>query len=67
MKLGMTFLRAVLYLRRNMIGIGLIRPKIIIVMQACKLYLVNLRVQMRIARIIRINEEAIIIEYERGK
>ena len=43
MKLGMTFLRAVLYSRRKVIGIGLIRPKMAIAIQACKLYIGNLR------------------------
>ena len=67
MKLEMIFPRAVLYLRRNTIGIGLIRPKMAIVIQVYKLYLDNLKAQIRIARMIRINEEAIIIEYRRGK
>ena len=67
MKLGMIFLRAVLYLRRNAIGIRLIRPKMAIAMQACKLCIRNLRAQMKIARLIRINEEVIMIEYIRGK
>ena len=63
----MIFPRVVLYSRRNAIGIGLIRPKMVIAIQACKLYLGNLRAQMRIARMIRINEEVIMIEYRRGK
>ena len=66
-KLGIIFPHVVLYSRRNVIGLGLIRPKTAIAMQAYKLYLGNLRAQMRIARIIRINKEAIIIEYGRGK
>ena len=52
MRLRTKFPRAILYLRRNAIGLGLIRPKIAISMQACKLYLENLRVQTRIARLI---------------
>ena len=67
MKLRITFPGAVLYSRRNVIGIGLIRSKMVIVIQAYKLYFGNLRAQMRIARIIRINEEAIIIKFSRGK
>ena len=36
-------------------------------MQACKLYLGNLRANTRIAKIIRIHEEAIMIKYRQGK
>jgi len=43
-RLGTKFPRAILYLRRNAIGLGLIRPKTSIAMQACKLYLGNFRV-----------------------
>ena len=67
MRLGATFSRVVLYLRRNAIGVGLIRPKIVITMQVCEWYIRNLRAQTRVARLIRINKETIIIEYGRGK
>ena len=43
-RLSTKFPKAILYLRRNAIDLGLIRPKIAIVMQVYKLYLENLRV-----------------------
>ena len=67
MKLEIVFLRAVLYSRRNAIGLGLIRPKMMITIQACKLYTGNLCSKTRIVRLFRMNEEAIVIEYSRGK
>ena len=63
----MTFLRGVLCLRRNVTGIRLIRPKKVIAMQACKLHIINLKAQTRIARLIRINKEAIMIKHSREK
>ena len=44
MRIETTFPRAILYSRRNAIGLKLIRPKTAIAMQAYKLYLGNLRV-----------------------
>ena len=40
--LGVTFSRAILHARRNTIGIGLIKPEMVIAILAYKLYIGNL-------------------------
>ena len=63
-RISLTFPRAVLYSKKNVVELGLIKPSIAIVILAYKLYIRNLRANTRIAKIIRIHEEVIIIEYE---
>ena len=63
LRLGATFLQAVLYIRINVVGIRLMRPEIVIVMLASKLFIRNMRAPMRLNRLLYYNEEAIIIEY----
>ena len=63
-KIGLrtTFPRAILYKRQNAIGIGLITPKIIIAMLACKLYIGNIRAKSRMNKLIQYHKESIMIE-----
>ena len=63
MNLGATFLRAMLYFRRNTLGIGLIKQETIIAMLACKLCIRNVRAETRIGRLIKYNEQIKMIEY----
>ena len=56
MNLSAIFPRAVLYFRRNALGIGLIKPEIIIAILACKLYIGNVRAKTRIGRLIKYNK-----------
>ena len=66
-KLGLEkkFLRAILYVQQNRLGIGLIKPKTAIAMLACKLYIGNKRAKSKLAKLIRINKELVAIEYGR--
>jgi len=43
MQLGTKFNRAILYMRQNAIGIGLIKPLIAVAILAGKLYIGNIR------------------------
>ena len=63
MNLGSTFPRAILYFRRNTLGIGLIKPETIIAILACKLYIGNVRAETRIRKLIKYNEQIKIVEY----
>ena len=67
MNLRVIFPRVILYSRQNTLGLGLIRPKTIMVMLAYKLYIGNLREKTRNGKLIRYYEEIIIVEYRMGK
>ena len=51
--------------RKNAVGIGLIKPKTSVAMQCCKLYVGKIRSTTNIGKIIRIQEESVIIEHAR--
>ena len=63
MRLGVNFLRAVLYSYQNVVGIYLIWPKIAIVILEYKLHAGNRKGNAIIAKLISLMEEAVIIEY----
>jgi len=62
MKLRTTFLRAILYMRQNVIGMRLITLKINIAILICKLYIGNIRAKSRMNKLIQYHEELIMIE-----
>jgi len=62
LNLGNTFSRAILYSRRNVVGIGLIKVETVIVMLVCKLCIGNLRANNKISRLIRYDKKWIIVE-----
>ena len=63
LRLGSIFLRAVLYLRRNAVGIRLIWLEIVIVILTNKLFIKNIRATTRLNKLIQYNEEAVMVEY----
>ena len=65
-KLGLSekFLRTMLYTRKIALGIGIIKILKIIAILTIKLYLGHKRLDNRIAKIIKINEENAKIQYE---
>ena len=65
MELGKKFLRAILCVQQNRLGIGLIKPKTAITILACKLYIGNKRAGSKLVKLFRINKESVAIEYER--
>ena len=67
LSLGATFPRVILYRRQNAIRMGLIRPEIILVILACKLYIRNLRGKTRNGKLIWYHEKMIIVKYGIGK
>ena len=46
--------RVILYIRQNAVGLGLIQPQTAIAMLKTKLYIYNIRLQIKIANLIRI-------------
>lgn len=52
LRLGSTFLRAILYSRQNVMGLGLIKPIIVIVMLASKQFIRNIRLESRLNKLI---------------
>ena len=67
-KLGLEskFPRALLCIQQKRLGIGLIKLKTAIAMLVHKLYIGNIRVNSKIAKLIKINKEALTIEHSRG-
>ena len=63
--LGKKFLRVILYIQQNQLGIWLIKPKTVIAILVCKLCIRNKRVNSKLAKLIRINEELVAVEYGR--
>ena len=63
MQLGTKFNRAVLYMKQNAIGIGLIKLSTVVVMLIGKLYIRNIRAQTRIELLIKLNQEIEMVEY----
>jgi len=57
LELSENFPRAVLYLRKTALGVGLLSPKTIIDALARKLYLRHQRADDRIGKVIQINED----------
>ena len=64
---GVTFPRVVLYSRRNAVGYGFIKPETVIKMLVIKLYIENMRANIRNNQLIRLNKEAVMVEYRYGK
>ena len=60
-RIGLIFPRAVLYSRKNIVGLGLIKLSTAIVILAYKLCIGNLRENTRIIKLIRRNKEIVII------
>jgi len=50
-------------MRQNTIGIGLIFLEIVIIIFASKLCVGNLRADTKVGKLIRLNEEALMVEY----
>ena len=64
--LGKKFPYHVLYSRFNTVGISLIKPKTTIVMLSMKLYIGNKRGRTCIAKMIRIIDDMLFVEYGKG-
>ena len=65
LRLGSNFPRAAMHSRKSAVGIGLIKPKTVIAILACKLNVGNVRAKTKIGKIIRMQEESLIIEHGR--
>ena len=63
LRLWINFLIAALRSRNNAVGIGLIKLKAAVAMLACKPCIGNLRANTKMFKIMKIQEEALVIEY----
>ena len=65
LRLGSNFPRAAMHSRKSAVGIGLVKPKTVIAILACKLHVGNVRAKTKIGKIIRMQEESLMIEHGR--
>jgi len=65
LRLGSNFLRAAMHSRKSAVGIGLMKPKTVIAILACKLCVGNVRAKTKIGKIVRMQEESLMIEHGR--
>ena len=65
-KLGFSkkFLRNVLYMRRSALGIGILKPKIIVDALVIKLYFGHKRAKTRMSKLIQISKDIMFVEGE---
>ena len=66
LRLRSTFSRAVLYSRWNVMDLELIKPITVIVMLANKQFIRNIRLELRLNKLIRYNKESVLMEYRLG-
>ena len=66
LRLGSNFPREALNSRKNAVGLGLIKPKKVAATLAWKLYIGNVRANMKTCKIIRMQEESLTTEHERN-
>ena len=64
--LGSKFLRELLYVQQDRLRIELIKSKTTVAILAYKLYIRNIRAWSKIAKLIRMNEEAVTVECGKG-
>ena len=57
LRLGSNFSRAAMCSRKSAVEIGLVKPKTVIAILACKLYVGNVRAKTKIGKIIRMQDE----------
>ena len=67
LRLRANFLKTVLHTRQNAVGIELVHLETVITILASKFHIGNLRADTKVSKLIRLNKEALIVEYGKGK